>query len=103
VGVEFAKTSMGENLETRGTMTLYVDERPCASADMRTPERALRPLRRGPLRRYDSGDPVSRECTPKFPFAGGRLIEVVYDVGKDAHLDVERRFAAALARNCAPG
>jgi arylsulfatase len=49
--------------------------------------------------RYDSGDAVSKEYTPKFPFSVGRIVKVVYDVAKDGYVDVERKFAAALSRD----
>jgi arylsulfatase len=48
---------------------------------------------------YDSGDAVSEEYQPKFPFTGGRIIKVVYDIGKDGFVDVERKFAAKLAHD----
>jgi arylsulfatase len=48
---------------------------------------------------YDGGDAVSREYTPTFPFTGGRIIKVVFDVAKEAYIDVERELAAALVRD----
>ena len=47
----------------------------------------------------DSGDPVSKEYSPQFPFSGGTVVKVVYDVADDVYLDVETRFAAAIARD----
>jgi hypothetical protein len=47
----------------------------------------------------DSGDPVSKEYTAQFPFAGGRIVEVEVNIGDDVYLDVEREFAAAMARD----
>jgi hypothetical protein len=32
---------------------------------------------------YDGGDAVSKEYKPKFPFARGRVIKVVFDVAKE--------------------
>ena len=48
---------------------------------------------------YDGGDAVSSAYQPKFEFSGGRIIKVVFDVADDAYVDVERHFAAALARD----
>ena len=48
---------------------------------------------------YDGGDAVSREYKPKFPFTGGQVIKVVFDVAKEAYIDVEQELAAALARD----
>ena len=48
---------------------------------------------------YDGGDAVSSEYKPKFEFTGGRIVKVVFDVGDDAYIDVERELAAAMARD----
>jgi hypothetical protein len=42
---------------------------------------------------------VLYDDTPKFEFAGGRIVKVVFDVGKDAYVDVERHIEAAIARD----
>jgi arylsulfatase len=48
---------------------------------------------------YESGDAVNSEYQPKFPFTGGRIIKVVFDIGDDVYLDVERELAAVMARD----
>ena len=48
---------------------------------------------------YDGGDPVSKEYAPKFPFTGGRVIKVIYDIADDVYVNEERQVAAALARD----
>jgi hypothetical protein len=48
---------------------------------------------------HDSGDPVSKEYPAGFPFEGGKILEVEVNIGDDVYLDVEREFAAALARD----
>ena len=48
---------------------------------------------------YDGGDAVSSLYTPQFPFAGGEIIKVVFDVANDAYVDVEQHLAAAIARD----
>jgi arylsulfatase len=48
---------------------------------------------------YDSGDPVSKEYPPKFPFTQGRVIKVIYDIADDVYVNAERQLAAALARD----
>ena len=35
----------------------------------------------------------------EFPFSGGRVIKVVYDIGADAYVHVERELAAVMARD----
>ncbi|HKQ24904.1 MAG TPA: arylsulfatase [Burkholderiales bacterium] len=99
VGVEFAKKSMGKSMEALGKMTLYVDDKPAGSADFRTQSGHYAICGEGLCVGYDSADPVSREYTTKFAFSGGRIVKVVYDIGKDVYVDVERRFAAVLARD----
>jgi hypothetical protein len=37
--------------------------------------------------------------TPKFEWTGGQIQKVVFDVADDAYVDVERHFAAAMARD----
>ena len=48
---------------------------------------------------YDGGDAVSAMYTPKFEFTGGEIAKVVFDIADDAYVDVERHFAAAIARD----
>jgi arylsulfatase len=99
VGVEFQKASMSENNETLGTMTLYVDEKVSGSADFRTQSGHYALAGEGLAVGYDSGDRVSAEYQGRFAFKGGQIIKVIYDIGKDAYVDAERRLAAALARD----
>ena len=47
---------------------------------------------------YDGGDSVE-EDKPKFRFAGGRVIKVVFDVAKDGSVNVQQELAAAMARD----
>ena len=42
---------------------------------------------------------MSSEYKPRFPFSGGRIVKVIYDVADDVYVDLERKFAAALARD----
>ena len=45
------------------------------------------------------GAGVSSDYKPKFPLTGGRIVKVVYDVGEDAYVDLERHLNAAMARD----
>lgn len=47
----------------------------------------------------DGGDAVTGEYAAPFPFTGGRIVKVVFDVGDDACIDRERHLAAGLARD----
>jgi len=47
----------------------------------------------------DTGDSVSEQYTPFFPFEGGRIRKVEISTGDDAYLDLEQQLIAALARD----
>ena len=32
-------------------------------------------------------------------FSGGRVVKVIFEIAKDVHVDVERKMAAAMARD----
>jgi arylsulfatase len=99
VGVEFTKESMSQQLETLGRMKLYVDDKVVAEGPCRTQSGHYALCGEGLCIGYDSGDAVSSEYNGRFPFSGGRIIKVVYDVAKDVYVDVERQMAAAMARD----
>ncbi|HEX6038672.1 arylsulfatase [Longimicrobium sp.] len=99
VGVEFRKERMGENNEALGTMTLHVDEQEAASGAFRTQSGHYALAGEGLAVGYDSGDRVSAEYDSRFPFAGGRIVKVIYDIADDGYVDAERKLAAALARD----
>ena len=79
--------------------TLFVDDKAVRNGPVRTQTGHYALAGEGLCIGYDSGDAVSRDYKPKFPFSGGRVIKVVFDVADDAYLDVERKFAAAMARD----
>jgi arylsulfatase len=99
VGVEFAKEGHGEHLEGIGKGRLYIDDQQVAEIDMRTHLGRYSLAGEGLCIGYDGGDAVSSEYRPKFPFTGGRIVKVVFDVADDAYVDVEKELAAALARD----
>jgi hypothetical protein len=100
VGVNFAKEKLGENHETLGKMTLYVDDQVSAEAPFRTQSGHYALCGEGLCVGRDSGDPVSSDYGTKNAFnGGGQVVKVVYDVADDVYLDMERKFAAALARD----
>jgi hypothetical protein len=99
VGVEFTKERVGDNHEPIGTLELYVDDELVASDEIRTVASRYSLCGEGLCIGYDGGDAVSSEYTPKFEFAGGRIVKVVFDVADDAYVDVEHELAAAIARD----
>jgi arylsulfatase A-like enzyme len=98
VGVEFRKDRVSEHLECFGTMILHVDDQPVAEAEFRTMTGRYALCGEGLCIGRDSGDAVSVEYKPQFPFTHGRIIRVVYDVADDAYIDLERNMLAAIAR-----
>jgi hypothetical protein len=83
VGVEFKKKSMIKINEALGTMTLYVDDKSQGIGDFRTQSGHYALAGEGLAVGYDSGDPISKEYQSKFPFTGGQVIKVVYDIADD--------------------
>ena len=99
VGVEFTKESVGEHRESHGPLKLYVDDEVVAEEQIRTMTGHFSLCGEGLCIGYDGGDAVSSEYTPKFEFTGGTIAKVVFDIADDAYIDVERQFAAAMARD----
>jgi arylsulfatase A-like enzyme len=99
LGVEFSKEKLGERHETHGTAKLYVDDQVVAEGALKTQPGHFALCGEGLSIGRDSGDPVSKEYPAGFPFQGGKILEVEVNIGDDVYLDVEREFAAALARD----
>jgi arylsulfatase len=99
VGVEFVKEKVTEHLEALGQMTLYVDEEVAAQAAVRIQTGRYALCGEGLCIAYDGGDAVSSEYKPPFAFTGGRVIKVIYDIADDVYIDIERKLAAAMARD----
>jgi arylsulfatase A-like enzyme len=98
VGVEFIKEKQGANGESLGTAKLHIDDRQTAVGSFRTMTGRYSLCGEGLCIGYDGGDAVSQEYKPQFPFSGGRVIKVIFDVAKDGYVDVEQELAAAMAR-----
>lgn len=99
VGVEFAKEKQGEHGESLGTMKLYVDDAVVAKGPFRTMTGRYSLCGEGLCVGRDGGDAVSSEYKPQFPFTGGHVIKVVYDLADDQYVDVEKKFAEMMARD----
>ena len=101
LGVEFVKESLGDRHETprHGEALRRRPGRRRGAA--RTQPRPLRALRRGPLDRPRlRATPSASEYTRRLPVhRRDRSREVEVNIGDDVYLDVEREFAAALARD----
>jgi len=83
IKVEFVKEKMSPNHETLGTMKLSVDGKAVADKAFRTQSGHYALAGEGLCVGYDSGDAVSRDYKPRFPFSGGTISKVVFDVATD--------------------
>ncbi len=99
VGVEFVKKSISPKLETLGQMKLYLDDKVVAEGPFRTQSGHYALCGEGLSIGIDTGDSVSSEYKPNFELSGGRVVKVVFDVAKDAYVDVEKAMAASMARD----
>jgi len=99
VGVDFKREKLGQYNEGMGPMRLYIDDTVVAEAQFKTQSGHYALCGEGLCIGRDSGDAVSSAYTPQFSFTAGKIVKVIYDVADDVYVDVERRFAAALARD----
>lgn len=99
VGVDFKREKFGRYHEGTGPMKLYVDDQVAAEKPFRTQSGHYAICGEGLCIGRDSGDPVSKEYGAHFSFRDGTVVKVVYDVSGDVYQDVEKRFAAAVARD----
>jgi arylsulfatase A-like enzyme len=98
-GVDFAREGADEDHQPIGTTTLYVDDRQVAQGPMRAMAIQFSLCGEGLCIGYDGGDAVSRQYASTFPFTGGEIIQVVFNVTEEAYLDAETRLAALMARD----
>jgi arylsulfatase len=100
IGVEFTKEGMGEYREGLGPLKLFIDDTQVAEQQIRTVLGHFSLCGEGLCIGYDSGDAVSSEYSgSSFPFTGGEIAKVVFDIGDDLYVDVEAHLAAAFARD----
>jgi len=99
IGVDFAKERMGEHNETHSTATLYIGETAIDSKQIRIETGHCALCGAGLCIGHDSSDPATTDYSGRFDYAGGEISKVMFDVADDACIDVERHFAAAMARD----
>jgi hypothetical protein len=96
--LEYSKESMGDHHEAHGTTNLYVNDAIVAKGPMRAQPGHLALCGERLCVGRDSGDSVSEEYRPQFPFTDGRIKRVEIDVGDDRYLDPAARAEAMMAR-----
>jgi len=97
LGMEFTRESAGQNGESLGTTTLYVDDKPENKGPMRAQIGLFSLSGTRLCIGYDSGDAVSPQYQYPGVFTGGTIQGVGFDVSKEAYPDLEREAAAYLA------
>ena len=99
LGVEFAREKAGEDGESHGTTTLYVNDEVVTEGPMRAQIGKFTPCSDGLCIGRDSADAVTKEYTPETEgaFTGGTIQLVDVSVEKEQYLDLEREMAAAMA------
>jgi hypothetical protein len=99
IGVQFTKERMGEYREGVGPLQLYIDDQVVGEQEIRTILGHFSLCGEGLCIGYDSADPVSSLYPSGFPFTGGAIRKVVFDIADDAYVDVAAHLAAAMARD----
>jgi arylsulfatase len=97
VGVEFTRKNTGRDVV--GAVTLSVDGRPMAVAPVAALPTQFAPCGDGLWIGYDGRDGARRDYDSRFPLAGARVIEIVFDVCEDAVAAGERDPIAAPVRD----
>jgi hypothetical protein len=94
VGVEFTKKDSDHRV--RCAVTLSVDGRPMAVAPVEVLPTQFAPCGDALWIGYDGRDGARREYDSRFPLAGARVIEIVFDVCEDAAAVLEREDAVVI-------
>ena len=90
MGVEFTKDQLGPYREGVGPLKLYIDDQVVAEREIRTVTGHFALCGEGLCIGYDSGDAVSSlYAGSQFPFTGGTITKVVFDIADDAYVDLE--------------
>ena len=97
-GVRFSKQGVGEHHELVGTTQLLVDDRVVAEGPMKAQTGPFS-IGIGLAVGRDSSDPVSRQYDVPFAFTGGEIEQVVFNVSGEEYKDLEKEYAAAMARD----
>ena len=97
VGVEFTRKTTGRDV--LGAVTLSVDGRPMAVAPVAALPTQFAPCGDGLWIGYDGRDGARGDYDSRFPLAGARVIEIVFDVCEDAVAAGGRDRIAAPVRD----
>ena len=91
----------GNDMPTRGTLTLYIDDKAVGSAEIKTQPGNFSLVGEGLCVGRDSGEPVAAEYADQRPFAftGGTIKQVIVDVSGEAYMNLEHEAQMAFMRD----
>ena len=91
----------GKDMPTHGTLTLYMDNKPVGSAQIKTQPGNFSLVGEGLCVGRDSGEPVAAEYAAERPFrfTGGVIKQVVVDVSGEPYMNLEHEAQMALMRD----
>ncbi|MFD4140960.1 sulfatase-like hydrolase/transferase [Streptomyces sp. NPDC058572] len=84
---------------SHGTLTLYVDDRQVAEADIKTQPGNFSLVGEGLAVGRDDSQPVSSDYETPFEFLGGTIRQVVVDVSGESFSDVEKELTGMFHRD----
>lgn len=99
IGVVFTKEREEPKFVPNGTLELRVNKKVVASGPMRTQPGKFSIAGEGFNVGEEGGDPVSPTYRPPFAFRGGKIEFVTFDLSGKPVIDLEREYAALLARD----
>ena len=99
IGVVFTKEREQPKYVANGKLELRVNKKVVASGPMKTQPGKFAIAGEGLSVGRESGDPVSPSYRPPFAFRGGRIEFVTFDMSGAPAIDLEREFAAMVARD----
>jgi arylsulfatase A-like enzyme len=90
----------GDDLPTHGNLTLYIDDEPIGSAEIKTQPGNFSLVGEGLTVGRDGGEPVTDDYPGERPwaFTGGQIKQVIVDVSGEQFVDLEKEAVALMAR-----
>ncbi len=90
----------GTDMPTHGTLTLYINDKPVGSGQIKTQPGNFSLVGEGLNVGKDVGEPVTADYAGDRPwqFTGGTIKQVIVDVSGEAYVDLEKEAVAMMAR-----
>ena len=90
----------GDGMPTKGTLSLYIDDRKVGEGSITTQPGKFSLAGEGLNVGRDGGEPVTDDYpgSSPWPFVGGTIERVVIDVSGEAYVDLEKEAHAMIRR-----